>query len=202
MQCSQPLCDQAADRQPDHRRLFDAEMIEQRGEVGDVVGQRVRRRWRLRKSVPALVVAHDPEAACQPLRDRVPDAEIRAERVGKDQRRPVAASARIIVQDDAVEAGESHGRTLVRMIDAQPCCKGEGGSTPPCLLPIRQTQEREGKTTSAPEDRAFDRRDVVLHQVDIGRGRAVGRRQRVGIERAADLQAGLARRSARSAACW
>ena len=32
---------------------------------------------------------------------------------------------------------------------------------------------------------------LLLHQVDIGRGRAVGRRQRVGIERAADLEAGL-----------
>ena len=68
-----------------------AEVIEQRGEVGDMVGQRVGRRRRFRKPVAALVVAHDAEAAAELLGDRIPDAEIRAERIGENERRQSCA---------------------------------------------------------------------------------------------------------------
>ena len=87
MQRRQPLRDQAADGEPDDDSLFDPEMVEQRSQVADMVGQCIGRRRRLGKPVAALVVAHEAEAAAEFFDDRIPDAEIRTERIGENQRR-------------------------------------------------------------------------------------------------------------------
>ena len=110
VQCRQPLRDQPADREADDHASGDAEMIEQRDEIGDVVGHRIGRARRLREPVAALVVAHDAGSGRRAAPRRRP-------RCGNpcraNWRRPAAAgrgAAGLVVQDDAVEARECHAR--------------------------------------------------------------------------------------------
>src|SRR5580704_2641836 len=103
------LRDQAADGESDNRRAPDADFIEKRRKVARIVGHVVRVRAGFGKPVAALVMKNDAEIGCEDLGDVVPDAEVSAERVDKDKRRPVPAPLVASVDDEAVGLHEFHG---------------------------------------------------------------------------------------------
>ena len=86
------LGDQPADRQPAEDDLGRADVVDQPGEVGGVVGDRVGRLAEVGQPVPALVVASRPKSAARSAGDLVPDAEVGAERIDEDEERPSARS--------------------------------------------------------------------------------------------------------------
>ena len=87
---------------------LDAEMVHQRGGVADEITHPVFAIRRVGEAVAAHVVADDAAAGRQMRQERVPDAEIRAEGIGEDQRRPVRIAAFVMVDADAVESGHPH----------------------------------------------------------------------------------------------
>ena len=84
------LRDEAADGQSDDRRASDAETIQKRREVARVVGDVVLVGSGFGQPVAALVVSDDAEIGREDLGDLIPDAEVGAERIDEDERRPVA----------------------------------------------------------------------------------------------------------------
>src|SRR3546814_16597588 len=79
--CSSDL----ADREAADDGALDGEVVEQRGQVADVVGNAVGRLVDLREAVAPLVVEHDAEAVRQPGDHVVPDAQRSEERrVGEE----------------------------------------------------------------------------------------------------------------------
>ena len=86
------LRDQAADGQPDNRRASDADVIQKRREVARIVGHVVLIGSGFGKPVAALVVSDDAEVGREDLGDLIPDAEVGAEGIDEDERRPVAAA--------------------------------------------------------------------------------------------------------------
>ncbi|WP_391590189.1 hypothetical protein [Rhizobium laguerreae] len=62
----------------------------------------------------ALVVKHDGEFTGKPHHDVAPDAEIRSERIGKDDHRPVGRGTNDLIMDrHVVYAGELHVTLLL-----------------------------------------------------------------------------------------
>lgn len=106
----QALRDHAADRQADDDSLPDAPLVHERRQIADMVGHGVRRWRRFRQAMAALVIADDTMVVGEERRDLVPDAEIRAERIRKHQRRLVAATV-LEMQNHAIGAQEIHAGT-------------------------------------------------------------------------------------------
>ena len=86
------LRDHAADRKSDDRGPPDAEDLQKRRKVARVVGHLVPVRAGFGEAVAALVVGDDAEIGREDLSDRSPDAQIAAERVDENERRPVASA--------------------------------------------------------------------------------------------------------------
>ena len=83
--------------------------IEQAGEIGDMQVHRIGDIADVGKAVAALVVEDDGEVARKPHDDIAPDAEIGAERIGKDKHRLVIGSADdLIMKRDVVDVGKLH----------------------------------------------------------------------------------------------
>ena len=85
------LRNKAADRQSDNRRASDADLIQKRHEVARIVGDVVLVGSGFGKPVAALVVRDDTEVGREDFGDLAPDAEIAAEGIDEDERRPIAA---------------------------------------------------------------------------------------------------------------
>ena len=108
--CGETLGHHAADGEADEGGASDAEMVEQRGGVGHEVAHPVIAFGRVGQAVAAHVVADDPRARRQMRQERVPDAQVGAEGIGEDERRPVRIAALVEVDADAVERGHPHAR--------------------------------------------------------------------------------------------
>ena len=85
------LSDEAADGESDNRRASDADLIQKRREVARIVGHVVLIGSGFGKPVAALVISDDTEVGREDLGDLIPDAEVGAEGIDEDERRPVAA---------------------------------------------------------------------------------------------------------------
>ena len=96
------LSDEAADGESDNRRGSDAGAIQHRREVARIVGHVVLIRSGFGKPVAALVISDDTEVRREDLGDLIPDAEVGAEGIDEDERRPVAAPLVAIMDDEAV----------------------------------------------------------------------------------------------------
>src|SRR5580704_16469981 len=103
------LRDQASDGEADDRGSPDADLIQERSEVARIVGHVVRVRAGFGKPVAALVMKNNAEVRREDCGDLIPDAEVSAERVDKDKRRPVPAPLVASVDDEAVGLHEFHG---------------------------------------------------------------------------------------------
>ena len=112
LHCGEVLGDEPADREPAEDDLADDQVVEQAGKVGRVVGDRVRRGPEVGQAVAALVVAQEREGVAEIAGHRVPDAEVRAQRVDEDERRP-AAAARLVRM---MERGSVDGSEMQRSI--------------------------------------------------------------------------------------
>ncbi len=96
---------EAADDRPLHR-----EPIEQAGEIGRMILDRIGNLADLRKAVAAFVVKDDRKIGGQPHDDVAPDAKVRAERIDEDEHRLCRGGAdQPIVDRDVVDTGELHG---------------------------------------------------------------------------------------------
>src|SRR5690606_30141903 len=98
-------------------------------------------RWcRFRKAVSALVVKEDAVVARKALYDLVPDAEIRAERIGKNQRRLGCVTAHLVMQNNAVYACKRHRASSLPATYYRVCCNQEIASIR--LLSLRHEVRR------------------------------------------------------------
>jgi hypothetical protein len=84
-------------------------LIQKGREVARIVGHVVLVGSGFGKPVAALVVSHDAEIGREDRGDLIPDAEVSAEGIDEDERRPVASTLVEIVDDEAVGLYESHG---------------------------------------------------------------------------------------------
>ena len=84
------LRDEAADGQSDNRGASDAENVQERREVARIIGDVVVVRAGFGKPVAALVVGDDAEIRREDFGDLIPDAEVGAQGIDEDERRPVA----------------------------------------------------------------------------------------------------------------
>ena len=101
------LGDQSADREPAEDDLADAQVVEQRGEVGRVVGDRIGRGPEVGQAVAALVVAQERDGLGQIVGHGVPNAEVGAQRVDEDQRRPAVPARQMrVMERGSVDGGE------------------------------------------------------------------------------------------------
>src|SRR5580700_10041552 len=92
-----------------NRRASNADLIQKRSEVARIVGHVVLVGSGFGKPVAALVISDDTEVGREDLGDLIPDAEVGAEGIDEDERRPVAAPLVAIMDDEAVGLHESHG---------------------------------------------------------------------------------------------
>ena len=83
-------------------------MVEQAGQVADVVGKTVVAVRRVGEPVSALVVGQDPIARRKQGDEIVPDARIGAERIDKGYRRAVGAAMQAVVQQYAIDPDKRH----------------------------------------------------------------------------------------------
>ena len=101
------LGDQSADGEAAENDLADAEVVEQPGEVRRVVGDRIGRGPDVGQAVTALVVAQERDGLGQIVGHGVPNAEVGAQRVDEDQRRPAVPARQMrVMERGSVDGGE------------------------------------------------------------------------------------------------
>ncbi len=104
----QRLGDHAADRQAADDHLLRPPGVEQPGQIVGQLGHRIGAGRGIGEPVAALVVADGAEPAAELGQQRLPDPQIRPQRIYQDQQRCVARAGRLMVDHDVAEAIERH----------------------------------------------------------------------------------------------
>src|SRR5690606_34913448 len=98
----QALSDHASYRKPNHNRGGNVERPEKRSKIFDMILHPLRCWWRIRKSVPALVIKDDPIVPREFCGHLLPNAEISPQRIGEDNYRCVSHSPNLVMQDESI----------------------------------------------------------------------------------------------------